>query len=108
MFKNEGFILALAVMAGITYLIRLLPLVFVRKKIENVFLRSFLHYVPYVVLSTIAFPAIIFSTGNIISGIVATVTCVTLAYMNKGLLVVSVGGISSALIVELLLNLPIW
>ena len=34
-------------MAVVTYLIRAVPLVLFRKKIENRFLSSFLYYVPY-------------------------------------------------------------
>ena len=104
MFKTEGFFISLIVMAGVTYLIRLLPILFVRKRISNTFVRSFLHYVPYAVLATIAFPAIIFSTGNVISGAVATVTCVLLAYLGRGIITVSLGGITSALIVEIILH----
>ena len=33
----------LAVMAGVTYLVRMVPLVIFRKKIENTFIRSFLY-----------------------------------------------------------------
>lgn len=105
MFKTEGYFIYLLVMAGVTYLIRVLPILFVRKKIKSVFIRSFLHYVPYAVLATIALPSIIFSTGNLVSGIAATVTCIVLAYLNKGLAVVSLGGVSAALIVELILLL---
>ncbi|MEG2652364.1 MAG: AzlD domain-containing protein, partial [Ruthenibacterium sp.] len=36
----------IAVMAGVTYLIRMLPMVVFRKKIESRFLKSFLFYVP--------------------------------------------------------------
>lgn len=103
MFETEGFFLSLAVMAGVTYLIRLIPLLFVRRRIKNSFVRSFLHYVPYAVLATIAFPAIIFSTGNVISGTIATLTCVILAYRSRGIITVSLGGIASALIAEVLL-----
>ena len=99
------FALMLLVMSGVTYLIRLLPLLFVRKRIKSVFLRSFLHYVPYAVLATIAFPAIIFSTGHLESGIVATAVCVLFAYKNRGIMLVSLGGILSALLVELILLL---
>lgn len=35
------------VMAGVTYLIRMLPLTLIQKKISNVYVRSFLYYVPY-------------------------------------------------------------
>lgn len=34
-------------MAVVTYLIRMVPLVAFRKKIENRFVNSFLYYVPY-------------------------------------------------------------
>lgn len=99
------FALSLAVMAGVTYLIRLLPLIFVRKRIRNTFVRSFLYYVPYAVLATIAFPAIIFSTGHLASGIVATVVCLFLSYKGRGIITVSGGGILSALAVELIIFL---
>lgn len=105
MFKTEGFFIALLVMAGITYLIRLLPILFVRHRIKSRFVRSFLHYVPYAVLATIAFPAIIFSTGNVISGAAATAVCMLLTYKNRGIITVSFGAILSALIVEALLLL---
>ena len=55
----------LAVMAITTYLIRMLPLVLCKKKIENVFIRSFLYYVPYAVLGAMTIPAIFFSTGSV-------------------------------------------
>ena len=41
----------IAVMAVVTYLIRVLPLTLIRREIKNVTLRSFLYYVPYVTLS---------------------------------------------------------
>ena len=105
MFKTEGFLIALLVMAGITYLIRLLPLLFIRHRIKNTFIRSFLHYVPYAVLATIAFPSIVFSTGNPVSGAVVALVCVALAYRNHGIITVSVGAVASALITEAVLLL---
>ena len=50
-------------MAGVTFLIRVLPLTLIRKPIENRFLRSFLYYVPYVTLAVMTFPAIVDATG---------------------------------------------
>ena len=58
MIRTEVFFLYLLVMAGVTYLIRMLPLVLCRKKIENRFIRSFLYYIPYAVLSAMTIPAI--------------------------------------------------
>ena len=63
----------IAVMTAVTYLIRVLPLTLIRKKITNVTLRSFLYYVPYVTLAIMTFPAIINATGSIWSGLAALV-----------------------------------
>ena len=63
----------IAVMTVVTYLIRVLPLTLIRKKITNVTLRSFLYYVPYVTLAIMTFPAIINVTNSIWSGIAALV-----------------------------------
>ncbi len=99
------FILALAVMAGVTYLIRLIPLIFIKKRITNRFIRSFLYYVPYTVLSAIAFPAIFLSTGSLVSGILATVVCLILSYRGKGLITCMLGSIATVLVIEGLLLL---
>ena len=99
------FIAALAVMAGVTYLIRLLPLLFVRRRITNRFIRSFLYYVPYTVLSAIAFPAIFFSTAHILSGVIAAAVCLFLSYRGKGLVVCMLGGVLSVLAAEVILLL---
>ena len=101
---SEKFLLYLLVMAGVTYLIRLIPLLFMRKKITNRFVRSFLYYVPYAVLTAMTFPTLVTeATGNIISGIAATVVCITLAYLKKGLFTVALGGAASVLACELIM-----
>ncbi len=94
------FALALTVMACVTYLIRLLPLIFIRRRIKNRFIRSFLYYVPYTVLSAIAFPSIFLSTGNLISGTIATLVCILLAYKGKDLIFCMSGSIISVIVVE--------
>ena len=43
--------LYILVMAGVTYLIRMLPLVLFKKEITSPFVRSFLFYVPYACLA---------------------------------------------------------
>ena len=67
------FFIYLAISAGVTYLIRMIPFVLCRGKMENRFIRSFLFYVPYAVLGAMTFPAIIYSTADLISGIAGTV-----------------------------------
>ena len=98
------FLIYLLVMAGVTYLVRMLPLVFFRKKIESRFIKSFLYYVPYTVLSVMTFPAIFYSTGSVISATVGAAVAVLLAYVGRGLLTVAAGSAVSVLIVELILK----
>ena len=95
-------ILGIAVMAIVTYLIRMLPMVIFRKKITNVRVQSFLYYVPYVVLAAMTFPAVFSSTGTTASSVVACVAAVILAFCKRGLLTVAVGASAAAYIVLLL------
>ena len=46
----------IAVMAAVSYTIRVLPLTLIRKPIKNQFIQSFLYYVPYVTLAVMTFP----------------------------------------------------
>ena len=89
------------VMAVVTYLIRMIPFVFFRKKIKSRFFRSFLYYIPYAVLSAMTIPAIFYSTGNIITAIAGTVTAFVLSYFNLPLIVVALSATAMAFIVGL-------
>ena len=91
----------IAIMAAVTYLIRVLPLTLVRKKITNRTLRSFLYYVPYVTLAVMTFPAIIEATESIYSGLAALLIGVILAYFDTGLFVVAVCSCLTVFITEL-------
>lgn len=76
-------------MAGVTYLSRMLPFSFFRKKIKNRFLLSFLYYLPYAVLSALTFPFIFSSTGSTATALVGTAAALLLAYLKMPLLVVA-------------------
>lgn len=93
----------IAVMAAVTFLIRVLPLTIIRKKITNVTLRSFLYYVPYVTLSVMTFPAIIEATNSVWSGIAALVTGVLLAYFGVSLFGVAVSACAVVFLIELII-----
>lgn len=80
----------IAVMALVSYAIRVLPLTLIRKPIKNRFIRSFLYYVPYVTLSVMTFPAIINATQSPISGAAALIAGILAAYLGAGLLPVAV------------------
>ena len=91
----------IAVMAVVIYLIRVLPLTLVRKKIKNKTIRSFLYYVPYVTLSVMTFPTILYATDSIWSGIAALITGSIMAFWGAGLFPVAVSSCVVVFIVEL-------
>ena len=82
--------LYIACMAGITYLIRVLPLTLIRKEIKNTTLRSFLYYVPYVTLAVMTFPAILHATQSPIAGAIALIVGIALAWFGRSLFQVAV------------------
>ena len=82
--------LYIAVMAIVTYLIRMLPLTLIKKEIKNPFIRSFLYYVPYVTLAVMTFPAILTSTQTMWSGLIALIGAVILAWKGGNLFQVAV------------------
>lgn len=100
MISLQTFLLYLAVMAGVTYLVRAVPLVLCRGEVTNRFLRSFLAYVPYAVLGAMTFPAILYSTDGYISSIVGTIVALVLAFYRKGLLTVAVGACVAAFLMK--------
>lgn len=94
-------LVCLAIMAGITYLIRVLPITVLRKKITSVFIKSFLFYVPYAVLAALTFPAIFTATGNIVTSVVGTMIALIFAFFDLGLIVVAIGAVAGALLAGL-------
>ncbi len=84
------------VMALVTYLIRMIPFVFFRKKIKSRFFRSFLYYIPYAVLSAMTIPAIFYSTGSVVTAVAGTVAAVVLAYFGLPLIVVALAAAAAA------------
>ena len=90
--------LYIAVMACVTYLIRMIPFTVFRKKIKSRFLKSFLFYIPYAVLSAMTIPEIFYSTGETVTALVGTVVAAVLAYFNKPLIVVALAAAGSAFV----------
>lgn len=88
----------IAVMAIVTYLIRMLPFTLFRKKIKSRFFKSFLYYVPYAVLAAMTFPAIFYSTGNVITASIGTAVAVVLAYFKCPLIVVALAAAAAAFV----------
>lgn len=95
--------LYIAVMAVVTYLIRMIPFTLFRKEIRSTFFRSFLAYVPYAVLGAMTFPSIFYATSSLPSAIAGTVVALVLAFFRRSLLTVAVGASGAALAVELVM-----
>ena len=90
-------VLYIAVMALVSYTIRVLPLTLIRKPIRNTFIQSFLYYVPYVM----TFPAILHATQSPISGAVALIAGIIAAWLGAGLFPVSVICCALVFLIEL-------
>ena len=71
--------LYLFVMALTTYLIRVLPLLLIRREIRNRTLRSYFYYLPFVTLSVMTFPAVLSATGALYSALAAFLLSAVLA-----------------------------
>ena len=95
--------LYIAVMAGVTYLIRVLPLTLIRKEIKNQTIRSFLFYVPYVTLAVMTFPAIIQATDSMWAGLAALIAGIALAWFGGSLFQVAVAACAVVFVLELFL-----
>ena len=89
------------VMAGVTYLIRLLPLTLIRKEIKNTFVRSFLYYVPYVTLSVMTFPAILEATASFWSALVGFIVAIIVAWKGGSLVKVAAAACIAVFLIEL-------
>ena len=90
------------VMAGVSYLIRMLPLTLIRKEIKNKTIRSFLYYVPYVTLAVMTFPAILEATQSPISGAAALIAGILAAWFGRSLFQVAVSCCAVVLLLEAL------
>ncbi|MCM1158004.1 MAG: AzlD domain-containing protein [Bacteroidales bacterium] len=92
--------LYLLTMAGVTYLIRMLPLVLSKKEITSVYIKSFLYYVPYACLAAMTFPAILSSTASVFSALAGFLVAIIAAYREKSLLTVALLACAAVFIVE--------
>lgn len=91
---------AIAVMAAVTHLPRILPLVVFRKRIKSEFIQSFLAYMPYGVLAAMIFPAVLNSTGGLISAVCGLAVALIMSWRGFGLLPVSLGAVAAVFAAE--------
>ena len=97
----------IACMAVTTYLVRILPLTLIRKRIRNRFIRSFLYSVPYVTLAVMTCPAILDATQEPLAAALALVVAIVLAYFEKSLFLVSVCACATVFVAEWLMHMAL-
>lgn len=93
------------VMAVTTYLIRAIPIVFVKKEMTNRFVKSFLYYVPYVCLAAMTFPAVLSSGSSTLSASLGFFTALVFAYLGKSMTTVALLSCASVFLSERILEL---
>ncbi len=91
----------IAVMSAVTLAVKIGPLVLIREPIENRFVTSFLHYVPYVTLSVMTFPAIVQATTLPVAGAVALVVGIVAAWRGASLFQVAAICCALVFVIEL-------
>ena len=95
--------LYILVSAAVSYLIRVTPLVLIRREITNRTLRSFLYYVPYACLTAMTLPSILFATDTRVGALIGLITAVVMALWGKSLLLVSLAGCAAVFVAERLI-----
>ena len=97
---NKLFFTYLIIMAGVTYITRAVPFALISKKIENRFIKSFLHYIPYTVLTVMTIPGVLYETGSMLSAAVGAIMAVVVAIKSKNLLLTAITACGCVYIVE--------
>ncbi|MCI8388570.1 MAG: AzlD domain-containing protein [Clostridiales bacterium] len=101
---QNNIIIYILVMALVTYLTRMIPMALVKGKIESRFVKSFIYYVPYAVLSAMTIPAIFYSTADTLSAVVGFIAAIVVAFFGRSLLTVALSACGSVLICELVMK----
>lgn len=98
----KNLILIIVMMAVVTYLPRLIPMVMLKDLKLPLFLKTFLNMIPFAVLGALIFPGILFSTGCCGSALFGGLIAVILAYFNLNIILVVFGGISGVMFYKML------
>jgi len=101
--NTQTILIYIAVMAVVTYLIRMLPLVLFTKEIKSRYIKSFLYYVPYAVLGAMTFPAVFYSTGSFGPAVIGLMVAITAAFFNRGLVTVALLACGGVLVAGVIL-----
>lgn len=105
MMSEQNFIYAILAMCGVMIAVKVIPILFCKGKIKNNFIKSFLEYVPFAVLTSMIIPEIFHSTSSVISATIGFIAAIILAYVGQSLVVVA---LSTTLIVFIAEQIMQW
>ena len=92
---------ALVVTALVTYTLRAVPLLLLRREIESRWINSFLYFVPWAVVSAMVIPDIFTSTSSVVSAAIGLIVALFLAWRGRSLLVVVLAAAVAVYLTEL-------
>ncbi len=98
---GNQFWIYLLIMAGVTYLIRVIPLVACRGEFKSKFVKSVLYYVPFAVLAAMTFPTVFYATKNPLSSVMGVLVALLVAYKGGSLLKVAICACLAVLVCNL-------
>lgn len=101
--KNNVFFIYLLIVALTTYLIRAIPFSLITKKVTNIYIKSFLYYIPYTVLATMTIPSALYVTGSVYSAIAGLIVALIVSIKKSNLTLVALAAVGGALIVEIIM-----
>lgn len=102
---DHKFLVYLLVMAGVTYLVRMIPMVLIKEKIKNKYILSFLHYIPYTVLSAMTVPACFYATDSPITAAVGFIIAIIASLFERSLIQVAALSCAGVLLTEIVMML---
>lgn len=92
---------ALVVAALVTYTLRAVPLLLLRREIESRWINSFLYFVPWAVVSAMVIPDIFTSTSSVVSATIGLIVALFLTWRGRSLLVVVLAAAVAVYLTEL-------
>ena len=94
---------AILLTAAVTYLLRVLPITVFRRQIRSRWVRSFLAYTPYAVLTAMTIPAVFLATSTWVSAAVGFALAVVLALRGRSLITVALVAAAGVWVTEFVL-----
>lgn len=96
-------LLVIAGMAIVTYIPRMLPLVFMDVEKIPLWLQSILRNVPYAALGALIFPGVLTVNENIWFGIIGAATALIVALLGANLIIVVLSSICALIVLSTIL-----